>query len=112
MRSRFVLHTQKEFDAVYRLGNSSGSKYVVLLYRKNRLDYSRISFLASKKVGNSVKRNRARRLMKEAFRLSGAVISPGYDIVVIARQPIIDAGVRDVMHSLMNALKKTRGVLV
>ena len=35
-------------------------RYVVVFYRKNNLPYTRKAFLASKKVGNSVRRNRAR----------------------------------------------------
>lgn len=112
MRSKYVLNRQKDFDAVYKLGKNAGAKYVVLFYRKNKLDYSRISFLASKKVGNSVERHRARRLMKEAFRLSSAVISPGYDLIIIARKPILEADMSDVRQSLITVLKKTRGVLM
>ena len=112
MRSKYVLNRQKDFDAVYRFGKSQPSRYVVLLYRKNSLGFSRISFLASKKVGNSVQRNRARRLMKEAFRLSGMVISPGYDLVIVARGGISDAAMNDVKQSLMTVFKKTRGVLM
>ncbi len=112
MRDRHVLRRQKDFDAVYNRGKSAASRYVVLFYAKNRLDYSRVSFLASKKVGNSVKRHRAARLMREAFRLSGQVIRPGYDLVIVARNTITDAGCDDVMQSLVAVLKKTRGVLM
>ena len=112
MRSKYVLNRQKDFDAVYKLGKNAGAKYVVLFYRENKLDYSRISFLASKKVGNSVERHRARRLMKEAFRLSNVVISPGYDLIIIARKPILEADMSDVRQSIMTVLKKTRGVLM
>ena len=112
MRSRSVLNRQKDFDAVYRLGKSQASKYVVMFYKKNQLGYSRISCLASRKVGNSVKRSRARRLMREALRLSGVVISPGYDIIIIARRSITEAGMRDVRQSVVTVLKKTRGVLM
>ena len=112
MRSKYVLNCQKDFDAVYRFGRSQGSRFVVLFYRKNNLGYSRISYLASKKVGNSVKRNRARRLMREAFRLSGQIISPGYDLILIARKSITEAGMRDIMQSEVAALKKARGVTI
>ncbi len=112
MRSKYVLNRQKDFDAVYRLGKSQASRYVVLFYRKNDLGLTRISFLASKKVGNSVQRNRARRLMKEAFRLSGMVISPGFDLIIIARSTITDAGMRGVMQSVKTAFGKARGVLM
>lgn len=112
MRERHVLKRQKDFDAVYRKGRSVSSKHIVMFYAKNRLGYSRISFLASKKVGNSVKRHRAMRLMREALRLSEQVIHPGYDLVIIARSSITEVGVSDVMQSLETVFKKTRGVLV
>lgn len=112
MRKRHVLSRQKDFDAVYSKGSSAASKYVVVFYAKNRLEYSRVSFLASKKVGNSVKRHRAARLMREALRLSGQVIRPGYDLVIVARNTITDAKCDDVMQSLVTVLKKTRGVLM
>ena len=111
MRERHVLNRQKDFDAVYNKGRSEASRYVVLFYAKNRLGYSRISFLASKKVGNSVKRHRAARLMREALRLSGQVIKPGYDLVIVARSTITDAKCDDVTRSIVTVLKKIRGVL-
>ena len=112
MRSKYVLSRQKDFDAAYRFGRSQASRFVILFYRKNGLDYSRISYLASRKVGNSVCRNRARRLMKEAFRLSGMVISPGYDLILIARGTISDADMQSVKRSVTAVFKKARGVLV
>ena len=60
-----VLRKNSDFSAIYKRGKSVGDRYVVLFYRPNGLSYNRTGFLASKKVGNSVKRNRAKRLMKE-----------------------------------------------
>ena len=112
MHERHVLSRQKDFDAVYNKGTSAASRYIVLFYAKNRLGYSRVSFLASKKVGNSVMRHRATRLMRESLRLSGQVIRPGYDLVIVARNTITEAKCDDVMRSLLAVLKKTRGVLM
>ena len=112
MQGKSVLNRQKEFDAVYKKGKSQPSKYVILFYKKNNLGRTRISYLASKKVGNSVKRNRARRLMREAVRLSGPDIATGYDLVFIARQTITEAGVRDVIESVSTVLRRSRGVLM
>ena len=63
-----VIRKKSDFDNIYKKGNSVGDRYIVLFWRKNHLAYNRTAFLASKKVGNSVKRNRARRLMKEGYR--------------------------------------------
>ena len=79
MRDDRVLRRQKDFDRVYRKGKSVGSRYVVIFTLKNHLPYPRTAFLASKKVGNSVQRNRARRLMKESMRLTEIQLPEGYD---------------------------------
>ena len=86
--SELTLRNQKDFSHVYNKGKSRGSRFVVVLYRRNNLDYTRTAFVSSKKVGNSVERNRARRLMKEAYRSVKDQIRSGYDIVFVARNTI------------------------
>lgn len=110
MRRNNVLHYQRDFNKVYNKGKSVGDKYVVVFCLKNNLDYNRISFLASKKVGNSVKRNRARRLMKESLRTGDLNLPIGYDFIIIARNTIDGKNCNEVKKSLENALKRT-GVL-
>ena len=109
MPKKDVLKSRKDFDRVYKKGDSAVSKYVVVLSLENGLGKDRISFLASKKVGNSVKRNRARRLMKESFRLLAPDLrmTGNRDIVVIARNGICDVKMDEVKRSLRHALKKS-----
>ena len=87
-RSELTLRKQRDFSRVYNRGSSRGSRYVVILYRENGLGYTRTAFVASKKVGNAVTRNRARRLMKEAYRSLEPGIAKGYDIIFVARNTI------------------------
>ncbi len=104
-----VLRDQRDFDRLYKKGRSAGEKYVVFFCRKNGLPYNRTAFLASKKVGNAVARNRARRLMRESHRLMEAEKSlpVGYDLLFIARGSILDSKCADVKKSMEAALKKT-----
>ena len=102
-----VLRKQKDFDSLYKKGKSVGDRYIVLFYRKNNLAYNRKGFLASKKVGNAVKRNRARRLMKEGYRKIEDNLPLGYDFVIIARNTIVDKKAGEVENSLRSAFKRT-----
>lgn len=105
-----VLRKKKDFSSLYKRGKSVGERYVVLFYRKNGLAYSRRAFLASKKVGKSVVRNRARRLMKESYRALEDQLPTGYDMIFIARHTISDQKCADVKKSMEAAAKKA-GIL-
>lgn len=108
MLKKTVLRRKSDFSSIYKKGKSVGDRYVVLFYKKNGLPYNRMAFLASKKVGNSVQRNRARRLMKESFRLMDSDIPTGYDFIVIARNTISGKKCADVKKSLESAFSKTK----
>ena len=106
MLKREILRKKDDFDAIYKAGRSVPDRYIVLFYRNNDLPYNRTAFLASKKVGNSVQRNRAKRLMKESYRLHREEFRAGYDLVFIARNTINGRKQRDVEKSLMNAAER------
>ncbi|MDK2919984.1 MAG: ribonuclease protein component [Candidatus Petromonas sp.] len=95
-----------DFKGVYKKGKSIADKFVVVYFCKNDKDITRVGFTASKKVGKSVVRNRARRLMKESFRNNSENIKLGYDVVLIARVAIKDANYKDVEKSVRRALER------
>ncbi|HML35851.1 MAG TPA: ribonuclease P protein component [Bacillota bacterium] len=102
-----VLRKKKDFAAIYNKGKSIGDRYVVLFIRKNDLTFNRTAFLASKKVGNSVSRNRARRLMKESYRELEQNLDSGYDLIWIARKTICNLKCADVKKSMESALRRS-----
>ena len=108
MLKKDILRNKDDFTRIYKKGKSIGDRYIVLFYRKNHLSYKRIAFLASKKVGNSVKRNRARRLMRESYRSLGEQMKDGYDIIFIARNSINDRKMQEVDRSMRSAVKKAK----
>ncbi|MCR5034452.1 MAG: ribonuclease P protein component [Clostridia bacterium] len=106
MLKKDILRKKEDFNAIYKAGRSVPDRYVVLFYRENDLPYNRTAFLASKKVGNSVQRNRAKRLMKESYRLHREELRTGYDLIFIARNTINGRKRGDVEKSLMNAAER------
>lgn len=107
MLNKTILRNKKDFSRIYSKGKSIGDRYIVLFFKRNNLDYYRKAFLASKKVGNSVKRNRARRLMKESVRLLEFDLSKGYDYIFIARNTIDGKSYSEVSRSIKSALKRS-----
>jgi ribonuclease P protein component len=101
-----VLRYKQDFDRLYKKGRSCGDKYVVVFHITNGLPYTRKAFLASRKVGGAVTRNRARRLMKESFRKIEQQVRPGNDILFIARKTIVETECEAVLESMRKALIK------
>jgi ribonuclease P protein component, eubacterial len=107
MLRKEVLRRDKDFTRTYNKGKVTRSKYVVIFYINNNLGYNRTAFLASKKVGNAVERNRARRLMKESIRTMSPLDQAGYDIIFVARNAIKNKKCADVKKSIEAAIKRT-----
>ncbi len=107
MLKKDVLRGAENFNNVYKKGKSVGDRYIVLFYKKNGLPYNRTAFLASKKVGNSVARNRAARLMRESCRQIKHDFKTGYDIIFIARNTINGRKCQEVQKSLKSAVRRS-----
>ena len=102
-----VLRKKSDFSLIYNKGKSVGERYVVVFAKKNNLSQNRVAFLASKKVGKSVIRNRAKRLMKESYREIKNTLKEGYDIIFIARKTICGLKCKDVKTSMESAAKRS-----
>ena len=68
MKHTVALKQNHEFRRLYSKGRSAVSPYFVLYCRPNRRSYSRLGITTGVKLGNAVKRNRARRRIRELYR--------------------------------------------
>ncbi|MDD6826493.1 MAG: ribonuclease P protein component [Oscillospiraceae bacterium] len=81
-----ILNKNKDFLTLYRKGKSIVSKAVVIYFRPNGLPFNRFGITAGKKVGNAVMRNRAKRIIRQAYRENELLFPLGIDIVFVARK--------------------------
>ena len=67
---------------------------------------TRLGVVTSKKIGGAVVRNRARRLMREAFRVHQQELTPPVDLVLVARQSIAGRGLAEVEKDFLAAMDR------
>lgn len=78
------LRKNSDFLRLYRGGKRVQNRDLTLYYRKNRDGSTRVGFSISKKVGNSVRRHRLKRLMREVYRLECDGLE-GYNSAFVAK---------------------------
>jgi len=105
MKNTVSLKENYEFRRLYRRGDSSGNRYLVMYCRKNKLGLNRIGLTVSVKLGGAVQRNRVKRLMREAYRLHEDEFASGVDLVLVARNRAVGASYHEIEKSLLRALK-------
>ncbi|MBP3381147.1 MAG: ribonuclease P protein component [Clostridia bacterium] len=80
-----VLRQNTQFRTLYYRGATRADKLIIVFARKNHLPYTRTGITTGKKVGNAVKRSRARRVIRAAYRELAPAVKTGYDLVFVAR---------------------------
>ena len=83
---------------------------LVLYARPNRLGVNRVGITTGKKLGHAVVRNRARRRLREVYRLNEALFKPGFDIVVVARHKCVTADFQKLTKAYLSLAEKA-GIL-
>ncbi len=106
MKSAETLKLNKDFKRLYYRGKSAVSRTVVVYVNKNRKGIIRVGLTCGKAVGKATVRSRAKRLMRESFRLMYPELAPGYDIVIVARRSIVGKKCGDVAKDMRYAFSK------
>jgi ribonuclease P protein component len=82
-RRKEHLKGRNEIRDVFSRGKSFGCRGAKFFLLKNKLPYNRVCFTFSRKFGNAVERNRARRLGREAYRLLRPRLPGGFDLILL-----------------------------
>lgn len=99
------LKGNRDFRRIYGHARSYVSKSLVLYAMKNKSGKTRLGITVSKKLGCAVRRNRAKRLIREAYRMSEPDMKAGYDFVIVARGRILGMKTPDVYRDFSQVLR-------
>jgi len=111
MKREFRLTRSLDYKRVRRTGRSFAHPLLVLLVApaQDKLGL-KIGITTGRSVGKAVDRNRAKRRLKALADNYLPTIQPGWDIIIIARQPVVNAPFESIRQVLEVQLKRS-GIL-
>ncbi len=103
------IRKKKDFIILYRKGNRYRAKYFNLIYLSNTLAYSRVGVVASRKVGNAVTRNKAKRWMRELYRRNKDLFAYPIDLLMVATAEMKTAAWAELVDHYHRAIRAIFG---
>ena len=98
------LRRKRDFDRVYAEGEFRRGRLLGVRFVPNGLDYSRLGLALGRGWRKAVDRNRAKRLVREAFRTNKDRLPRGLDILVLPWRGWGEPSVAEIADELVRLL--------
>lgn len=108
LHKKYRLTKRKQFNYIYRRGHSAHSEILTLVFCRGSVRDIRVGFSASKKVGNSVVRHRAIRLMRHAVKPYLARMAQNHCYIFVAKEGITQKHLTEIKLGVEKVLTKAR----
>jgi len=108
LRRQYRLRRAADFRDLRRNGRTYRHPNVILIAAQTNRPVSRFGFSASRRYGNAVARNRARRCLRESIRRNLSKIQTGWDCLFIVRHPLAAASFQEVDQAVVALLRQAR----
>ena len=106
MKRAVTLKENHEFRRLYQKGASAVSGSMVIYCRRNKLGHNRLGITVSVKLGGAVVRNRARRRLREVYRLNKPALKQGYDMILVARTRTLSGSWKELNDNFLRLCRK------
>ena len=80
----FRIRRSSDFERIFQKGKRLYTEHFTFIYTPNSLGYPRLGLVVGKKFGNSVGRNRTKRVLREVFRKNKPLFN-SLDILILAK---------------------------
>ena len=101
-----MLSKPEDFAALQGEGTVRSHSLLVVRIRWTGLEETRFGMSTGRKLGGAVVRNRVRRRLREALRVMAPSFQPGWDVLIIARPPVLAVDYKTLTASLHNLLRR------
>ncbi len=101
-----TIKSKTDFQRIYVEGEKFSDNNILISVMKGT---GKVAFVAGKRLGSAPKRNRLKRLLREAYRLNSKDVKDDYDIILVARFGLLDKKLDSAVHSF-NKLTKRAGI--
>jgi ribonuclease P protein component len=106
MQRYLRLRSQQDFVRMRKTGRAWRHPFLILSVAPNGLAHNRYGFVTSKALGTAVVRNRVRRVLREIVRRADPQLTPGHDMVFIARGPIAEQPYEAVSEAVVTTMQQ------
>jgi len=108
MKKTITAKKSSIFTKTIHRGKSYSDKLLLVYIFNNRNKVNRVGISIGRKIGNAVKRNRIKRLVREAYRSLECNAQAGYDIIFIPRKGCSTEDIKkqDIYSSMKRLFKK------
>lgn len=106
LKKQYRLTKRKQFNYIYRKGRTSHGEFVTLVFSYCKMKNIKVGFSASKKIGNSVVRHRALRMMREAVKPFVEKMTPNHNYIFIAKESLPEKPFVEIKKNIEEVLRK------
>lgn len=108
LKKDLKINKSSEYNCIYKTGRRIQGKHIIIFIRDNDEAFNRFGIVASKKVGNAVKRNRAKRQIRAVISKNSNILNNGFDIIIIARASIKGMSFALIERDFLYIMKRAR----
>jgi len=101
-----MLSRPEDFVALQGNGTVRSHPLLVIRVRRTGLEDTRFGLSTGRKLGGAVVRNKVRRRIREALRVMAPSFQPGWDVLIIARPPVIGVDLPTLAGALQSLLRR------
>ncbi len=103
------LRKKRDFELTFRDGRISAGRFFILKKRKNNLFFPRFAFVSPiKNEKKAVKRNKGKRLFREAVRNILSLVKENVDVIFILKKGADEKNIEEIKKDIERVFKKIK----